>query len=87
MADLSRKNSLHWCRSCLGHFDMEEVLKTHKLYCRGVDTSGQVLVLPDENRKVKFENEPYACPPFQLFLSHHKESTLINKNILLILNL
>ena len=66
MADLSRYQTIHWCRNCLGHFDTEDVLKTHKLYCRGVDTSGQVL-LPDENRKVKFENEPYASPSFQKF--------------------
>ncbi|KAF0138717.1 MAG: hypothetical protein FD143_3617, partial [Ignavibacteria bacterium] len=63
LAELSRNHKLHWCGSCLGHFDTEGVLKTHKLYCRGVDTSGQVLLLPDENRKVKFENEPYASPP------------------------
>ena len=62
MADLSRNHTLHWCRSCLGHFDTEEVLNTHKRYCRGVDTSGQVLLLPDENRKLKFENEPYVSP-------------------------
>ena len=67
MADLSRNQTLHWCRSCLEHSDTEEVLKTHKLYCRGVDTSGKVILLPDENRKVKFENEPYAYPPFQKF--------------------
>ena len=67
MADLSSHNTLHWCRRCMGHFDTEDVLKTDKLYCRGVDTSGQVLLLPDKNRKVKFENEPYATPSFPKF--------------------
>ena len=62
VADLSSHHTFHWCRSCLGHFSTEEVLNTHKLYCRGVYTSGQLLLLPDENRKVKFENEPYASP-------------------------
>ena len=87
MADLSSHNTLHWCRSCMGHFDTEDVLKIHKLYCRGVDTSGQVLLLPDENRKGKFENEPYASPPIHLFKPHHKESTCINENIELNFNL
>ena len=64
VADLSTHHTLHWCRSCLGHFTTEEVLNTRKLYCRGVDTTGQVLLLPDENRKVKFENEPYASQTF-----------------------
>ena len=57
----------------MGHFDTEDVLKIHKLYCRGVDTSGQVLLLPDANRKVKFENEPYASPP----LTHQYSSRLL----------
>ena len=67
MADLSRNNILLWCRSCLGQFDTVEVLKRHNLYCRGVDTSDHVLLLRDENRKVRFANEPYASRPFQLF--------------------
>ena len=46
VADLSCHYTLHLCRSCLGHFSTEEVLNTHKRYCRGVDTSGQVLLLP-----------------------------------------
>ena len=35
MADLSRNHTLHWCRSCLGHFDTEVVLKTQTLVPRG----------------------------------------------------
>ena len=65
---------MHWCRSWLGHFDTEDVLKTYKMYCRGVDTSGQVPLLPDENPKVKMENEPYACHPINysnLFIKSH----------------
>ena len=60
MAALSKNNTLHWYRRCMGHFVTEDVLKSHKLYCHGVDTTGQVLVLPDEFHKVMFENEPYA---------------------------
>ena len=64
MAYLSRNNTLHWCRSLLGHFDTDDVLKTHKLYCRGVDTTGQVLLLPDADMKLNLENEPFAYTPF-----------------------
>ena len=63
MADLSRNNTLHWCRRCIGHFDTEDVIKTHSLYCRGLDTTGEVLPLPDDFRKVKDENEPYEHTP------------------------
>ena len=84
MADLSCHHTLHWRCSCLRHFGGEEVLKAHKLYCRGVDTTGQVLLLPDENRNVKFENEPYANPHLNLFLTLQRKSSLINLNILLL---
>ena len=67
MADLSRNNTLHWCRRSIGHFYTEDVLKTHKLYCRGVETTGQMLILPDKNRKIKFENEQNAFPTFSHF--------------------
>ena len=63
MADMSSHNTLHWCRRCMGHFDNADVLKTHHLSCRGVDSSGQVLLTPDASRKGKFENEPYAYHP------------------------
>ena len=66
VADLSSHHTLHWCRSCLCHFSTDEILKTHKLYCRWVDTTVQVLLLPDENRKLKFENEPDASHLFNL---------------------
>ena len=79
MADLSRHNTLHLCRSCMGDFDTEDVLKTHKFDCRGVDTTGQALLLTDLNRKFKFENEPYAYPTFYHFsiLCHHFTSFII----------
>ena len=55
----------------MGHFDTEEVLKMHKLYCRGVDTTGEVLLLNEANRKEKFENVPYAIPQYIRFSLHH----------------
>ena len=58
MTDLSRNHTSHWCRRCLGHFDNADVLKSHQLYCRGVDGTGQFLLNPEASRKVKFENEP-----------------------------
>ena len=76
-----RGTTLHWCRRCLGHFDTEDVLNAHKLYCHGLDTMGQVLLLPDANRKVKFENEPYASSPFYHFstICHHSSCLIILK--------
>ena len=74
MAVLSGNNTLHWCRNCMGRFDTEEILKCNKLYYLRVDTTVQVLLLPAANRKVKFENEPYAYPPFYQFYTivrHH----------------
>ena len=60
MADLSKNNTLHWCRACLGHFDNERSFATHQLYCQGIDDCGQIFVLPNANRKVRFENQPYV---------------------------
>ena len=51
MADLSSHQTLHCCRSFLAHFGTEEVRKTQKLYCPGVDTTGQVLLLHEEARR------------------------------------
>ena len=48
---------------CLRHFEKEDVLERHKLYCRRVETTGQVLLIPDPNSKVKIENESYAETP------------------------
>ena len=62
MADLSRNNTLHWCGSSMGNFGTEDLLKTHKINCLAVETTGQVLRLPEVNRKLMFENEPYAFP-------------------------
>ena len=46
----------------MGHFDTQDARKTHKLYCRRVETTGQVFLLPESNRKDKFTDEPYTFP-------------------------
>ena len=60
MADLSSHNTLFWCRRCLGHFDNAAVLSIHRKYCEGLDSSGQILLLPDKSTRVKFANKPYV---------------------------
>ena len=70
MTEFSCNHTLHWCRSCLGHLDREEVLNTHKLYSPGGDTTRQVFLILDANRKAKIENEPYASPQFYITLQY-----------------
>ena len=60
--DLTQNHTLHWCRACLGHFTTKQGLINHKLYCEGIDESGQLIILPDSYRKVKFENLAYVTP-------------------------
>ena len=60
MRDVVKTHTLHWCRACLGHFSNERSLATHKLYCGGVDDSGQIFILQEDFRKVRFQNHAYA---------------------------
>ena len=72
MADLSKKHTLHWCKACLGHFDNGESLKTHKLWCRGMEDSGQIFITPEPWWKVSFSNKAYVhlhhSLPFSLLI-------------------
>ena len=74
MSDLVKKHTLHWCRACLGHFDNARSLETHKHYCEGVDDCGQIFVLPEEFRKVRFQNLAYVQITVFDIISHLTES-------------
>ena len=60
MADLVNKHTLVWCRACLGHFESEKVLKTHKDYCEGLENCRTITILPEAYQKVRFENQAYV---------------------------
>ena len=59
MAELSMRHTIHWCRRYLGYIDNADDRKTHQLYRRGVDATGQVLLTHDASRKVRVDNGPY----------------------------
>ena len=54
--EVSKKNTVHGCRASMGHFDNPNSLTTYDLYCRGIDDTGQIFVLPEKWRKVPFDN-------------------------------
>ena len=68
MADRVPNHTILWCRACLGHFHNENSFNVHKLYCQGIDDSGQIFVLPDPRKKVRFENLSFcAKAPFIIY--------------------
>ena len=68
MADKVSNHTLFWCRACLGHFNNENSFNVHKLYCQGIDDSGQIFVLPEPWKKVHFENLSFwAKAPFIIY--------------------
>lgn len=57
MGDVNRhKGKLFWCKRCLGHFQREQALETHKLYCRRIDYSDQIFTMPEEGSKISFKH-------------------------------
>ena len=59
MADIVQKHTLFWCPACLGHFEGERALETHKLYCEGINDCGQIFVLPEANFTLGFREDEY----------------------------
>ena len=60
MADIVRNHTVLWCRACLGHFDNEKSLKTHKDYCEGLGNCRTITILPEAYQKLRFENQAYV---------------------------
>ena len=80
MADLSKHYTLHWCPSCMGHFDTEDVLKTHKLYSRGVDTTAKCFSSPMRTGKYSLKISRLPPNPFTLLISTHYNTRYQDSN-------
>ena len=46
-------HTLHWCKKCLCHFQSPAVFALHERFCRGLDLSGQVYVMPREDNFIR----------------------------------
>ena len=69
MGDRNKHNGkTFWCKRCLGHFQREQAFQTHKMYCRRIDFSEQIYIMPTEGSKIKFKHYRYqASAPFVIY--------------------
>ena len=60
MADIkaAKGHKLHWCKKCLGHFQSQPEFELHQCYCRGVESCGQVYLMPQRGKwsQLSFRN-------------------------------
>ena len=56
----AKGNTLHWCKKCLAHFQSTNIFDLHQRYCRGVENSGQVFIMPQPGKSSELYFRNYA---------------------------
>ena len=56
----AKGNTLHWCKKCLAHFQSANIFDLHQRYCRGVESSGQVFIMPQPGKSSELSFRNYS---------------------------
>ena len=60
MSDITQHNGeKYFCKACLGHFSSEHCLFDHQQYCEGMESCGQVFIMPAVGSILKFRSTSY----------------------------